>query len=329
MDKPDEEIAWSAVAAALRRYAAQPDYRDEVARLLAPLLTSYAFLPDYRRYFRLWEEHRVHVTPVHFYSPIPDTRALPDALWERVSDLPGIDMNEPGQLDLLRAFRRFQAEYDAFPHEPTGAAHAFHFANPMFSGTDALALYGMVRHVRPRRILEVGSGFSTRLSAQALVANGTGELTCIEPYPDDVLRGGFPGLTSLLAARVQDVRLETFERLEAGDILFIDSSHVVKCDSDVNRLYLDILPRLAPGVIVHLHDIFLPREYPEDWLRQKFLFWSEQYLLQAFLAFNAAFEVVLANAWLAQNHLDELRATFPRSPWWGAGGSFWMRRKPA
>jgi hypothetical protein len=328
METPDEEIAWPAVAAALRRYAARPEHREEVARTLAPLLTSYAFLPDYRRFFQIWEEQRVHLTPVHFYSPVPDTRALPDALWQRVSDLPGIDMNDAGQLDLLRAFRRFQAEYDAFPHEPVDPPYAFHFANTMFSGTDALALYGMVRHVKPARILEVGSGFSTRISAQALVANGAGELTCIEPFPDDTLRNGFPGLTALIASPVQAVPLDVFGQLQAGDILFIDSSHVVKCGSDVNWLYLDVLPRIAPGVYVHLHDIFLPREYPEDWLRHKFLFWSEQYLLQAFLAFNAAFEVVFANAYLAETHLDELKAAFPHSPWWGAGGSFWMRRKP-
>ncbi|HET7093581.1 MAG TPA: hypothetical protein VFI22_08895, partial [Thermomicrobiales bacterium] len=127
MDKPDDEIAWPAVAAALRRYAARPEYREEIARMLAPLLTSYAFLPDYRRFFQIWEALRVHVSPVHFYSPIPDTRALPDALWERASDLPGIDMNEAGQLALLAAFRQFHDEYDVWPHEPTDDPRAFHY----------------------------------------------------------------------------------------------------------------------------------------------------------------------------------------------------------
>ncbi len=329
METAEGELPWPAVAEGLLRYAAREEHREAVAQLLAQVLPPFAYLPAYRRYFRLWEEHGSHLTPVHFYSPIPDTRALPDELWQKASDLPGVEMNEAGQLDRLRGFLRFREEYDRFPAAPTAVPHEFHFANPMFSGTDALALYCMVRDVRPALIVEVGSGFSTRLSAQALVANGGGELVCVEPYPDAVLRQGFPGLTSLIAMPVQAVPPEVFDRLGAGDILFIDSSHVVRCGGDVTFLYLEVLPRLAPGVLVHVHDVFLPKEYPEEWLRQKFLFWNEQYLLQAFLAFNAAYEVVLSTGYLAHTHPDELKATFPRSPWWGAGGSFWMRRKDA
>jgi hypothetical protein len=109
-------------------------------------------------------------------------------------------------------------------------------------------------------------------------------------------------------------------------VLFIDSSHVSKVGGDVNFLFLEVLPRLRPGVIVHLHDVFLPAEYPRDWVVEKGRFWTEQYLLQAFLTFNDAWEILLANNYLGLEHAEALRTTFPTSPWWG-GGSFWMRRR--
>ena|SRR5947209_1107563 len=195
----------------------------------------------------------------------------------------------------------------------------------MFSGTDALALYCMVRHFRPRRIIEVGSGFSSRISAQALVKNGVGELTCIEPYPSELLVNGFPGLSKLVPNKVQDVPLETFEQLGDRDILFVDSSHVVQIGGDVNYLFLEVLPRLAAGVVVQVHDIFLPHHGRRDWVTEQYRFWTEQDLLQAFLAFNSAFEVLFANCYITQRFEAQMKKTFSQSPWWG-GGSFWMRR---
>jgi hypothetical protein len=183
-----------------------------------------------------------------------------------------------------------------------------------------------VRHFKPRLIIEVGSGFSTRLSAQAALRNGRTEVIAIEPFPDQVLKAGFPGLTSLVPRRVQEVGLDTFRQLSSGDILFLDSSHVVHCGSDVNYLLLELLPQLRPGVIVHFHDIFLPDEYPREWVKQEFRFWNEQYLVQAFLLFNREFEVLLANNYLAHHYRPQMQATFPGAPWLG-GGSFWMRRK--
>jgi hypothetical protein len=125
---------------------------------------------------------------------------------------------------------------------------------------------------------------------------------------------------------VQEVELELFQQLGAGDVLFIDSSHVVKTGGDVNYLYLEVLPRLRPGVVVHVHDIFLPGEYRKDWVTEEFRFWTEQYLLQAFLAFNSEFEVLLCNSYLGRYHRPALQNVFPKAPWWG-GGSFWMQRR--
>ena len=136
---------------------------------------------------------------------------------------------------------------------------------------------------------------------------------------------------------MEDIDLEFFSELHSGDVLFIDSSHTVKIGGDVNYLFLEVLPRLEPGVIVHIHDIFLPFEYRRDWVKEKFRFWTEQYLLQAFLTFNSEFEVLMANGYLAHGYLEDLKAAFPslekfkttlpNSVRWG-GGSFWMRRKP-
>jgi hypothetical protein len=151
------------------------------------------------------------------------------------------------------------------------------------------------------------------------------QLTCIEPYPAPFLQDGFPGMGDLIAKRVQEVPFDFFQQLEENDILFIDSSHVSKCGSDVNYELLEVVPRLKPGVIVHVHDIFLPGEFPREWMREQLLFWNEQYLLHAFLAFNADFEVLLMNNYLGKYHGDALKAALPSSNWWG-GGSFWFRR---
>lgn len=153
------------------------------------------------------------------------------------------------------------------------------------------------------------------------------ELITIDPYPNEVIKQGFPGLTRLIAQRVQDVELQQFNGLGENDILFIDSTHVLTIGSDVRYLFLEILPRLAKGVLVHVHDIVLPAEYPRKWVLEEYRFWNEQYLLQAFLAFNTNFEVLWAGSYMHLRHPDRLEEAFPsynRAARWP--GSFWMRR---
>jgi hypothetical protein len=171
------------------------------------------------------------------------------------------------------------------------------------------------------------------LSAAALLKNAAEEpghspcdFTAIEPHPAPDIRAGFPGLTRLLERRAQDVPLETFGALGENDVLFIDSSHVLAIGSDVQYEFLEIIPRLRPGVLVHVHDIFLPAEYPKRWVVDG-RFWDEQYLLQAFLAFNNSFEVLWAGHWMHLTHPEQLRAAFSTyDPAKAAPGSFWMRR---
>jgi hypothetical protein len=299
----------------------------ELSQFIATVMRGCLHSAKFHEIFRLWERHGFHVTPVHFYQPIPDTQSLPDTLWNRPSELLGIDMNNAVQLDLLRHhFPEFRREYDQFPAQPTGEPGRFYLNNGLFDGTDALVAYCMVRHFQPRLIIEVGSGFSSLVLGDAAVKNGSGSLLCIEPFPREFLRKGFPGLQSLIEKKVQDIGLDFFAQLESGDMLVIDSSHTVKIGGDVNYLFLEVLPRLKPGVIVHVHDIFLPFEYRRDWVLDEFRFWTEQYLLQAFLTFNSEFEVLMANSYLNHYQQEDLKATFANSPWWG-GGSFWIRRK--
>jgi hypothetical protein len=311
----------------LGRHSHRPGVLRFLSRLLPWVVRPFLNDPAYLQYFQTWEDAGFHLTRNHFYGSIPDRRLLKDELWQREFSLDGIDMREEKQLALLRdAFPRYRSEYDSFADEPTGVPHDFYFNNQLFSGTDALVHYCMVRHFQPRTVLEVGGGFSTRIAAAAALRNGTTEVRSIEPYPDPVLATGFPGLTELIRSEVQDVPLDTFARLASNDILFIDSTHAVKTGGDVTYLYLRVLPQLKPGVIVHFHDIFLPLEYPREWVVDQKLFWTEQYLLHAFLLFNREFEVLMANTYLDLRHPDEFRRVFPKSPWWG-GGSFWIRRR--
>jgi hypothetical protein len=298
-----------------------------LSSFIAAILPRFVHTGKFRKVFPIWERHGFHVTPVHFYQPIPDTQTLPESLWNQPSKLIGIDMNDSLQLNLLRNdFPKFRHEYERFPTEPTSDASRFHLNNGFFDGTDALVAYCMVRHFRPRLIIEVGSGYSSLVMGEAGARSDACPLICVEPFPSDFLSKGFPGLKSLVTKKVQEIDLDFFSQLHSGDVLFIDSSHTVKIGGDVNYLFLEVLPRLKPGVMVHVHDIFLPFEYRRDWVMDEFRFWTEQYLLQAFLTFNSEFEVLMANSYLNHYYQEDLKAAFPSLPGWG-GGSFWMRRR--
>jgi Methyltransferase domain len=308
--KPEENLdALETLAVALARFVRDGGYSSEE--------------------FRRFERHGVHVTPVHFYSPIPDTAHLGDDIWGRESDLVGVDMNDEMQLHLVsEIFPQFRDEYEALLSAPSEDPSQFYLGNGLFDGTDALVLYCMLRHLKPRRVIEVGAGFSTRLAAQAALANGSTELVCVDPFPDPVLQEGIPGLTALIPSRVEELPLDFFLDLNESDVLFIDSSHVARTGGDVTFLFLEVAPRLQPGVVVQVHGVFLPFEYSRDWVIDALRFWNEQHVLQAFLAFNSAFRVLVANSYVNARYPDILRSTFPTSPWWG-GGSFWFQRSPA
>jgi Methyltransferase domain len=286
-----------------------------------------------RTTFFWWEKLGFHITPNHYYEPIPDTRTLDNTLWFKTSELVGININECYQLNLLSHFSsKYRIEYDQFPKNSVSIPYHYYVDNGAFVSVDGELLYCMIRHFKPRKILEIGSGYSTFLSAQAIYANNQElnnyqcQLITIDPYPNNIIKGGFPGFTKNIEKKVQDIPLSEFIKLEENDILFIDSSHVLKIGSDVHYLILDVLPRLKPGVIVHFHDIFLPKEYPKDWIFKERRFWTEQYLLQAFLMFNNHFEVLWAGSYMNFKHPKNIEKAFnsyvigETQP-----GSFWIR----
>lgn len=297
--------------------------------MLKPLLKKV-----YQKNFSFWERLGIHVTPNHYYFPIPDTRSLDEDLWRRRSTLVGLDVRSERFLELLDVFTRYRAEYETFPREKPASAHEYFVENENFASVDGEVLFCMIRHFKPAKIIEIGSGFSTFLSARAVRENRAEnpshacELIAIEPHPTAMLRRGFPGLSRLVPTVLQQVPLKEFEALGENDILFIDSSHVIRTGNDVQMEYLEILPRLAKGVLVQIHDIYLPAEYPRDYLKTERLFYNEQYLLQAFLAFNDRFEVLWGSSFMHLDHPEILAAAFPSyrrdGDWWPR--SLWMRR---
>ncbi len=287
-----------------------------------------------KKYFLLWEKKGFHVTPVHYEEPLPIVSQLDDKLWQKNSELTGITMNDAQQISLIDHFAsKFKEEYESFPRTKTAIPYQFYLNNITFSTVDAELLYCVIRQFKPKKIVEIGSGASTYLAVQAINKNETEtgrktELISVEPFPNEVLKKGFPGLSRLIVQKVQDVPLEEFESLGENDILFIDSSHSLKIGSDVQYEFLEILPHLKKGVIVHIHDIFLPSDYPKQWVMNDFRFLNEQYLLQAFLIFNDHFEVLLGGSYLHAKFPSELESAFSSykrdidSP----PGSFWMRK---
>jgi hypothetical protein len=268
--------------------------------------------------------------PGPFDTPIPDLEEIEKyvgKIYETSSIDDSVRLNLDEQRRLLVAFAEYYPQFDWGEHAtPRGR---FYLKNGFFEHGDAVALYSMIRHFRPRRIIEVGSGFS---SALMLDTNDRDcdpkmELIFIEPYPErleSLLKEEDKTSMRLIVAPVQDVPLETFDVLGANDILFIDSSHVAKFGSDVNYLIFSVLPRLQSGVLVHFHDIFYPFEYPLAWLREGRA-WNEVYLLRAFLQFNSAFEVLLFNSYLWHQSVPLIKQHLPAMAV-NPGGSIWLRK---
>jgi predicted O-methyltransferase YrrM len=272
------------------------------------------------------------VPPGHFHSPIPsldEIRRDESRIFERIPRSLGvIYLQEQEQLSLLDALSAFYAEMPFRPHKAEGLR--YYFENTSFGYSDAILLYCLLRFLKPARVIEVGSGFSSSvmLDTNERFLGGAISLTFIDPHPDRLLSlmTDAPAHTAtLLPFRLQDVDLSTFDALQANDILFIDSTHVGKIDSDVNHLFFEILPRLNPGVYVHVHDIIFPFEYPKVWVYEGRA-WNEAYLLRAFLQYNSAFRVVLMNTFMERFHAPFFREKMPLCLM-NTGGSLWMRKE--
>ncbi len=270
---------------------------------------------------------RIGLIPVrnHYHEPFVSMRQLAAPLdQERL--LPGIDWNVDEQLALLAAMRHSRELADL--DKPSDNPMAFRLGNGSFESGDAEYLYQLVRLKRPRRVFEIGSGNSTRLVRQALARNLeedhiTCRHVCIEPFEAPWLeRLG----ASIVRKRLEELDRSMFNELEENDILFIDSSHIIRPQGDVLVEFLEILPSLNPGVIVHVHDIFSPRDYPTEWVTKEVRLWNEQYLLEAFLSATSSWKVIGALNLLRHRHFDALRAACPHLTRDREPGSFYIQK---
>jgi hypothetical protein len=303
-----------------------------VQRLLQRLLLGKSSFS--RERFTFFEKFGVHVLPVHYYSPVPDTRELRKNLdkWYREGNFTGVDFDMEGQLQILADLRAYKRECDDLP--PYNDPFLREFGEG-FGEVESHMLHSMIRRLKPRNMIEVGSGMSTFFSVNALSRNNeeagiAATMTCIEPYPRPaLLKVNGACVTRIIPQLVQEVSFEVFEALSGGDILFIDSSHMVKINGDVNYLYLEVLPRLAEGVVVHIHDICFPYPTPdpEYWIFTKQQFWTEAALVQAFLIFNSAFKVLLCSSYLHYKAPEALYSVF-NFPKYDVGvpASLWLQK---
>lgn len=269
--------------------------------------------------------------PGHFYSPLPDPHAVARdkaILFDRaITAVPGIDVRANDQLSLVSQFAEFYHDLP-FEREPRDGVR-YYYDNSWFPYGDAIILYSMLRRYRPRKVIEVGSGFSSAvmLDTNDRFLSKQIVLTFVEPYPDrllSLLSDEDRARHDIVKDVVQNIPVGRFAALDEGDILFVDSSHVAKIGSDVVHLFTNVLPALKRGVIVHFHDVFWPFEYPEEWIRSGNA-WNEAYFLKAFLQFNSAFKILFFNSYMGFHHrgaMEESLPLFLTNP----GGSIWIEK---
>ena len=267
--------------------------------------------------------------PGHFYSPVVDVDdpCAIRAVRERTSaPLPaGIGVDAAGMLRTMERLARHRSLFP-FPRE-AGEEFRFYWDNPFFGCHDASVYFSMLLEFRPRRVVEVGCGFSSRLllDTRDRFGNAEMEITLIDPQLETMLADLRAARAELLNSKLQDTPLALFERLEENDILFLDSSHVSKTGSDVNFYLFEILPRLRSGVLIHIHDILYPFEYLEEWVLDEKRSWNEAYAVRAFLEYNSDFEILYWNNYAFHRLHENLRELMPLCLG-NEGGSLWLRR---
>lgn len=242
----------------------------------------------------------IHITPVHFYSPIPSSSEISSEDYLINHPCVGLDFNLDMQLNQLNeVFPKYINEYE--PQVNSGLAKV-----------DALVLYSIIRSKKPKLMIEIGSGQSTKIALAALEKNlsegNDYKFIAIEPYPQPYLKDMTNDKFHLIIKKVQQVEVEVFND---ADILFIDSSHVSKIGSDVNYEMLNILPTLKVGALIHWHDIMIPGEYPKTWVEEEKIFWNESYMVHTFMMFNKSFRIIWGAKYFQINHPDKLKEVFP------------------
>jgi hypothetical protein len=295
-----------------------------IHRIFAQRDQAYAELASVRKAYKF-------AAPGHYYSPHP---ALDEIRGDEARifgamprEFPGMDLREDEQLRLLQQLATFYSDIPFGDQPKTGLR--YYYDNPYYSYSDGIMLHCMLRHIKPRRLIEIGSGYSSfvTLDTDQYFLGGTLAATFIEPYPERLLSrisNADRARMTVIPKRLQDVDLELFKSLSAGDILFVDSTHVSKIDSDVNRIFFEVLPALAPGVVIHFHDVFYPFEYPKEWIYEGRA-WSELYMLRTFLQYNNCFKVLLMNTLMTRFHRQFFEQNMPLCLK-NTGGSIWLQK---
>jgi SAM-dependent methyltransferase len=273
-------------------------------------------LENYKKIYGTW------VPPGHYYSPIPSLEELElkkGIIYDYGKKIQAIDLQLEEQYKLLKEYSNFYKELD-FTKERNGTNRYF-YNNPSFREPDGIFLYSFLRAFRPKRIIEVGSGYTSALMLDIndKYFNKSLELTFVDPFPDllfSLLDEKDKAKHKLIPQKLQDVDLSIFDSLQAGDLVFIDSTHVSKTGSDVNIIFFDLIPRLKSGVFIHFHDIVFPFEYPEEWVfntngRWKGFSWNESFILRSFLMYNEWFHIIFFNSFMLKAKNDFIKQNMP------------------
>lgn len=278
------------------------------------------------------QEWQTWVPPGHFYSPIPsidDIKTRENEIFHIVpTSIPGVDLSEQKQLDLLANLQEYYENQPFEENKKEGLR--YFFENSSYSYSDAIFLHCMIRYAQPKRIVEVGSGYSScaMLDTNEIFFDNNISCTFIDPYPqllESLIKPEDRSRIRIVSRKLQEVDIDVFQPLSEGDILFIDSTHISKVDSDVNYIFFKLLPSLQSGVYIHFHDIFYPFEYPKEWVYEGRA-WNEDYLLRAFLQYNSSFEICLFNTYLEYFHEEKFKADMPLCLR-NRGGSIWLKKR--
>ncbi|MEW6521153.1 MAG: class I SAM-dependent methyltransferase [Thermodesulfobacteriota bacterium] len=273
------------------------------------------------------QQQRINIIPANFYSNIPLVDDVITSFEYRSEDSEIYNsniFNRQKIQDFMSMIMHYAYEFSPPENGCTENPEAFFWKNPAFSYSDAMSYYCILRHFKPSHVLEIGSGFSTLVAHEALKKNGSGKLTLIEPYPKEFLKK-LDGVEMIIESFVQDIPfLELIELVESADVWFIDSTHTVKVGSDCLYIYLKIMPEISRDIIVHSHDVFLPYALPQKNVLEKHIYWTEQYLLYAYMLDNPKIEVLFGSAY-AKGIMPDVLENFMAGKYSGGGGSIWYK----
>jgi predicted phosphatase len=289
---------------------------------LTAVLKRFLFAPSVLRDFM--QKHGVTVTPSNYYSEIPTVQEIQDSYDSTVQTYCTELFDQEKMARFLEDLTVFSQEFDPPLEASEGENFGYAWKNPMLSFSDAMSYYSIVRKEQPKNVVEIGSGFSSLVAMEAIAKNGVGKLTCIEPYPRDFLLDN--DKVSLVSKRAQEITPDYLnDILEDGDILFIDSTHTVKHGSDCLQIYLNLLPSIKSNITVHVHDIYLPNPFPISLMRDRQIYWTEQYLLGAYLTDNNRTELLYSSRYNTvknKNLLEKfMHGRFP-----SGGASIWFKQ---